>query len=295
MEDKKRQRAARFAKQSKGYGFVSKGEDLLQRSSKEREKFYQEILDNFTKYCESSPTVLRDLIQSGSQAEEMTQSQKPQETPKSPESPESQKSQKSQQTPRKPSLAYTIDSILISLRKLREALISLKPTDFTLKVFLFSIRISTPINHYQTYVPAINYLLENPQLLDQNLKRELLTLKILHLSHVNLQHTKAIELYYNSFKTELTLLSAILSWYRKDFYNWVQIYNSESDNAKLAIMRNGAETMVKNMIYTIEKSYFNIEKNYLMSLVPNGVELSDYVQWDLLEKNVVVRKRPTKG
>lgn len=53
-----------------------------------------------------------------------------------------------------------IDSIIMSLRKLREAMIAQKPSYFMKTVFLFSVRVTSTMGHYASYVPSVLKLLE---------------------------------------------------------------------------------------------------------------------------------------
>lgn len=298
-EDEKRlQRAARFAEKPmrSDYGFVSRGEDnRLQQSRHARVTYFRKIMNNFSGYChvndkftlsnelEKYMERTRDGEQGGEQGEQGGQDGE----------------QGGQDAKR-----ITIDSILSSLRKLREAMINIPPDNFMVEVFLFSIRISVLIGHYQTYIPSINHLLSSDIiiLLNKLESQELAHLLILHLLHFNNASTKAIEVYFKYFTASdhISLLKLIKSWVAKDYYTWTRIYNMESDNAKATMMRFGIKSMVEHIITAIDKSYYNVEKSYLNeAILPNGIDFDTLVdkylvKWRLEGSNIVIKDRRVK-
>lgn len=282
-ESKKLERAARFGESrkygSEEYGFVSRGEDdRLQKSSKEREKFFDKILKKFISYCETTDTStlseeLKSILDQASD----------------------QKVEKMENV--------TMDSILSSLRKLREAMINCKCDKFTVKVFLFSIRISANIGHYQTYLPSIYFLLqqEDDKLLLKAEKREIVTLMILHLSHFNKNNSKALKEYFRYFQDDEDdqLLRTLKSWSTGDYFNWIRSYNNENDIAKSTIMRFGINTMIERMVKTINMSYFHLDLDYLTRSLPSGITFDvlkekHNVTWKLDGKNLIIRERKVK-
>lgn len=289
--NRRQQRANRFKEAPKrsDYGFVSRGEDnRLQKSSKERERYFQKIMNSFSLYCDDNDkfTLSTDL-----------QKYMKHNNDNSPRGDNIVQDGKAH---------LSMDSILLSLRKLREAMINTTPNKFMVTVYLFSIRISALIGHYQTYIPSINHLLDPSvvPLLDKSEIQELVVLLILHLVHFNNQCTKALEIYFEYFDASLhqhqDLLRIIKSWVVKDYYTWTRIYNSETDHTKLAIMRYGIQPMVQNIIAAIEKSYFNLDMHYLNnSVLPNGIDFKVLVDkyqvtWELDGSNVVIKRRRVK-
>ena len=63
---------------------------------------------------------------------------------------------------------------------------------------MFSVRISSVLGHYQTYIPSINYLILHRAELDlSDLEfEEIATILILHLVHLNENIPRAIQLYF---------------------------------------------------------------------------------------------------
>ena len=301
--EKKLKRAQRFQQTdsnkttSKSYGFISRGESsALQHSRKEREKYFETIIDNFTKYCEGNS--------SSSLSQEFRkyidrEGEKDKKDNKLHENEHENDSKSQKENHSLHNTNTSIDSILLSLRKLREALINIPIDDFTIKAFLLSIRIAANVGHYQTYVPAINFLLAHKRHLETQEEHEISTLLVIHIVHFNNDYHKAINLYFKHFTNNgsTKLLTIIQSWFLNDYYNWVKLYNSEVDNARSRIMSFGVKSIISTIISTLELAYFNIDCNYLnQKILPNGVDLSilqkSYgVKWVTKDNNVVIRER----
>ncbi|EAZ62997.2 predicted protein [Scheffersomyces stipitis CBS 6054] len=299
-----KQRALRFSNDDKKfekqreYGFVSRGEDnRLQKSSNERESYFKQILMNFIEYCSSNTSsTLSDKISHFIEKDELSEL-----TADTNNSGESLKH------------SITIDTILNSLRKLREALLFAIPNEFSKKVFLFSIRISAAIGHHQTYIPCIMYLLSyykanKESVVTMEEVEEITTLLVLHLAHFNNSNSKALRLYFeylhkiDNSKTGKTF-EVLQSWIYRDYYSWMKHYNMETDNAKASIMKFGLSTMVKHVIDCVSKSYFTITKHQLeQTLLPRGYTYESLVEsynltWKGDEKNnqvIIVRDRTTR-
>lgn len=278
---------------NKSYGFISRGESsALQHSRKEREKYFETIIDNFTKYCEGNSC-------SSLSQEFRKYIDREGEKDKKVNKGHEHESQKEKENHLLHNTNTSIDSILLSLRKLREALINIPIDDFTIKVFLLSIRIAANVGHYQTYVPAINFLLAHKNHLETQEHHEIATLLVLHIVHFNNDYHKATSLYFKHFTNNgrTKLLTIIQSWFLNDYYNWVKLYNSEVDNARSRIMSFGVKSIISTIITTLELAYFNIDCNYLnQKILPNGVDLtilqeSYGVKWVVKDNNVVIRER----
>jgi hypothetical protein len=260
------------------YGFVSRGEDdRLCKSEADRKSFFNEILESFIQYCdENSSLELSKYFEYLNANHESKES-----------STESNFS----------SSKHTIESILLSLRKLREALINLPCDEFTLKVFLFSVRIAANFGHYQTYIPSIMYLLTKKiPLQDQ---QEIATLLVLHTSHFNQDNSRAIAYLFKYVPDNIKLNQILSSWINKDYYNWIKLYNLENDNAKSSIMRFGLQTIMNNMIQCLTVSYYNLKLSDLIQLLPEGISFEtlkhDYnISWNLDLDNVIIRTRKPK-
>ncbi|CAK7894434.1 hypothetical protein CAAN1_02S05842 [[Candida] anglica] len=284
--EKLKERKERFAKtKSTGYGFISRGEDnRLQVNEGERILFFEEIKIDFVHYCNGPnlPEYMRTLI---SQREMVISSDSSNDS--------SSSNSKTRCDP-------TIDSILTSLRKLREALLFAPPNEFSKSVFLFSIRIAVAAGKYQTYVPSIIYLLERGiYLLDNSEKEEIVTLLTLHLSHFNGENNRGIEVYYKYKLNDPELLKTLKSWATGNHHEWIRQYNAESDGCRSALMAIGLPRMIKILIQEFTATYFTIDKNHLEELfLPIGTKYRDLNRYGCTwkeENNVVtIRDRTRK-
>lgn len=293
-EEKARLRRIRFQKdqerldqaKSKNYGFVSRGEDnRLQRSSKEREEFFHDILKLFIVFCNESSMgdEIRHFIEEEIEMESKV--------------PDAGKGK------------VTIESILSSLRKLREALLACKPDSFTKKVFLFSIRVTSTLGHYQTYVPSILYLLNHQELLEPLELEEIASILILHTSHFNNQNARALEMcfkYLNPKETQTKSLATsnvyviLQAWIQRDYHTWIARFNTELNSSFIAILRFGITTMVKHTVKCISLSYYNLSKvHFEKRMLPNGMTYDSFkvkydVSWQEQESqplNLIIKKR----
>ncbi|KAK6198696.1 uncharacterized protein RJT21DRAFT_50600 [Scheffersomyces amazonensis] len=267
-EEKAAARARRFATPStpinaNSYGFVSRGEDnRLQKYHRERQKFFNMILLSFIKYCNSNSThSLSKSIDRLINRSEVVE-----------EEEEENEDEKSNQKEK----AVGLDSILSSLRKLREALLYIDHSSsannikdkeveqFTKKVYLFSVRLSSNIGHYQTYIPSINHLIHNKNLLTDDEFEEISILLILHLLHFNNLTSKAIKIYFGSklnnrkSNDSIKLWQIIQSWIQQDYVRWFKLFHSEKDSCKVTIMKFGYDKIIKHTLEVINQSYFTI-------------------------------------
>lgn len=271
---KRKERERKFATKPKAsYGFISRGEDSrLSKSESARKRFFQEILASFLQYCDQNSAIelnkyFASLISS--------QKLEPSANTDSSKSP-------------------SIESILASLRKLREALLHLPCDEFTVKVYLFSIRIAANFGHYQTYIPSIIYLLRQ-KIAVQDIQ-EIATLLVLHTSHFSNNNAHALQYLYQYAPHDMKLRQIVSSWISKDYYNWVRLYNLENDNSRSSIMKFGLRTIMVQLIQCVSVSYFNLKLSDLTQLLPKGVSFKvlqeDYsVDWVLEVDNIIIRKR----
>ncbi|CUM47386.1 uncharacterized protein AC631_01259 [Debaryomyces fabryi] len=285
-EEKLKLRKSRFSNDNKNYkstkvqyGYVSRGEDnRLQKSHSERLHFFNHIVNSFIRYSNANTAsdLSRDFDRFISKSDIP-----PDDSAGILEEP-------------------TIDSILNNLRKLREALLHERANAFTKKVFLFSIRVSVNMGHYQTYIPSITYLLHsnNSLLLEDVEKQEIATILVLHTAHFNEENSKALQLYFKYINpSEIKTMKILKSWINSDYYNWIQYYNSETDNGKAFVMKFGLPRMAHHMINAINKSYFSFKlKDFQDIYLPNGLsyaQLSDKYKtnWKLDNDTIIVRER----
>lgn len=188
-----------------------------------------------------------------------------------------------------------IDVILTpSPGKLREALLNSVPDDFTKSVFMFSIRVSTRIGHYQTYIPSITYLLKHSRILSKPELNEVSSLYALHLAHFNNEHTKALEVLFDYSPDDLHLHQILTSFRNKEYHTWLNLFHKEKDVSKYRIMKFGEPVMVQHAIDCIQKSYFQLPSSYVNHLFEISVEslCKEYnCSWKKDNATVVIRER----
>ena len=269
-------RRKRFAQPvSTGYGFVSRGEDdRLQKSESARTTFFDEIQRNFVNFSEAGR--LKGY------SEKVIKERLFHELP--------------------PNLLEValVDPILESLRKLREALLKDKASEFSKRVFLFSVRVAAPTGKYQTYIPSIAYLLHQARAL---LKRqevvEMVNLLILHVLHFNDDSNRAIQLYFEYDLQDRRLLQIINAWAVGNYNTWIRHFNTERDGSRYAIMAQGAFKMVSLLVSEFSVSFFTMDHVLLRNFLPTGVDLEQLVlhygcTWRSDGAVVVIRERGRK-
>ena len=138
----------------------------------------------------------------------------------------------------------------------------------------------------------------NSLLLEDTEKQEIATILVLHTAHFNGENSKALQLYFKYVDTsEIKTLKILKSWINNDYYNWIQYYNSETDNGKAFLMKFGLPHMARHMVNSISKSYFSFKlKDFEDNYFPNGssyTQLSDKykINWKLENDTIVVRER----
>ncbi|RLV88996.1 hypothetical protein JA1_005407 [Spathaspora sp. JA1] len=253
-DNKQEQRKARFATTTNNleYGFVSRGEDnRLQQSADDRQRYFISIIRQFIRF--HSQTQIGDihsLVNEGDIQSANTMVE-----------------------PETTTTNITMDSILLSVRKLREALLYSKPTPFHKKVFLFSLRLAAIMGHYQTYIPSINYLLHHNKTqleLTTDEIEEIATLLILHLVHFNQDLSRAIDVYFKYVPSNKPLFDIIQAWIHHDFVKWFHLMSIQGDPYKLAIMKLGKDKMIKWLIASIGVSMYRVDKKWLEMEICSG-------------------------
>lgn len=158
-----------------------------------------------------------------------------------------------------------LDHALMSLRKLREALLKFPIDEFSKDVFLFSIRISSIMGSYQTFIPSIRFLLDNSQAgVLQTIETEYIAnIYALHLTHFSGNHSLALQI-ANKYCSKNDRVFAILKSFRCcNYLEWFRYYGKEPDPSKKMIMKFGEDKMLRYTAKVIHKTYFQLPKRYL--------------------------------
>lgn len=290
------------------YGFVSRGEDSrLQNSEQAQQEYFEWILQTFEgsrRLCgdniEDNGGKARDAV--GGDGKGTVQVRETEQ--KGSEKVHQKKEKNATNGKNSKGSVYSkandgsLDSTLASLRKLREAMLHQKPTTFSVKVHLFSVRISAPIDHYQTYIPSINYLLASGLLTDDEME-EIATLLVLHVSHCNHQDAQAFRIFDQHLLRDKNshLYSVLVAWTTGDYHNWVAKFNGECDHCVHAIMARGLPKMMAHMVMCMTKSYFTLSvQDFKEEFLPKGMGVGEFIekyalQWKEEEGKVVIRQR----
>lgn len=262
-----------LGKRKEPYGLVSRGEDTrLQQSEQSRHEFFDRIIDTFER--EKRPAASdTGSSESGSFV-----------------GAETQERQTSEATSR----------VLADLRKLREALLQTEPDDFAKKVYLFSVRVSSAVGHYQTYMPSIQFLLDRGQaLLTNDERRELTALLVLHLLHCNNDNFRAMRLFFAEFDAhkDARLHTVLRAWITNDYWTWMACYNAETDHSQYAIMTMGLARMSQRIVECLGLAFFTYNVASFARLLPRGMLVEQFLErnklaWAVDGENLVIRQRP---
>lgn len=268
---------------SQSYGLVSRGHsNPLQTSESERINFFNNIQEKFLQLTLSTRTqrvidYARDITINKELLDQDLQA---------------------------PADVITIDNILMQLRVLREAILSLPPTDFHKDVLIFSILVSAVYGHYQTYTPAFLTLLNDilPELLDtaqlEDYYREdefqrVCTIYIYHLVHYADDCASAFQLLGQYYSPESPLYEFIGCWVDRDYFQWRRAFDAERDPALHRMMAFGELTMAKEALARVGRSYLRMDRTELESVL--GMDWSRLVndlhcEWALEGDVVMIRK-----
>lgn len=162
--------------------------------------------------------------------------------------------------------------------------------EFSKSVFLFSIRISSRVGHYQTYVPSITHLLKNDNKLTKQELDEITTLYILHLIHFNNNNLLAIKIFFQYIPLNEKIRNIMQIWRNEDYFKWFNLYNNEHDSSRKRIMKFGEKKMISHAIKCIQKSYNQLPKTYLNKIFYNK-ELKEFCDWNLNDSTILIKRK----
>lgn len=241
------------------YGLLSRGEDSrLANNEEEQKKYFAAIQRRYIRFCYDAGDGA--VLKAALRAVEKTDSFQEEET--GGNKGDKVKEDRKGNPP-------AIDSIIMSLRKLREAMIAQTPSEFTKAVFLFSVRVTSTMGHYQSYVPSVLKLLEVHATvpLTNAEVQEVCGIYALYLSIVSGCSSEAyLVLDRNDWK-DSRLLSILRAWDTKDYVSWAQLCRTESDLGRSKIMQSGDPHMAMEGLKRIGKTYFSIHVDELEKLL----------------------------
>lgn len=205
-----------------------------------------------------------------------------------------------------PTEVITIDKILMQLRILREAILSISPTEFHKQVLIYSILVSAVYGHYQTYTPSFLTLINDvlPEIYEtvqlDNYYRDdaqfqrVCTIYVYHLLHYANDPVEAFNLLGQYFSPESLLYEFVGTWTDKDFFQWRRAFDAESDPALHRVMEFGEVTMAKEALRRVGQSYLRMDKKELEQTV--GLQWQRIAtdlgcEWQLENEVVMIRKK----
>jgi hypothetical protein len=190
---------------------------------------------------------------------------------------------------------WSLDRILSSMRKLREALLPLEPDEFGKRVFIFNVKVSVLAKSYQSYYPALIHLIERfDGLLDKDEKKELGWFRVLHLAHFNKDLNEAYYMMLTHVPGDRHVMSILRALACDDAAAWLKLYQREKSVYFRTLMSFSADKMVESMLRQIGKSYMQLTKPALESMV--GLSWDELhkqysCNWAVDNQKVIIRQR----
>ncbi|KAF2280244.1 uncharacterized protein EI97DRAFT_411336 [Westerdykella ornata] len=282
------------------YSFPSKGETRL-NDFKTQETFYNRIVDRYMKFC-ASTTTTSDLDACFAALSISSTSLTPQRAPAGPAKPASA-STSSRTTPShspgatpSPPQKNDLPLILTALRKLREAITATHRQDgFALRAYTFNIHAALLARDWESYLPALHYLLftihprtplSSPELheyvgyliLDQACRQgDLMT-----------AHESRVRYRYRDRRVEAVLRALI----RDDWGTFWRMKRAV-DGYQRRIMEFAEQRIRVHALKCLGRAYMTADRSYVERVADRKWEdlVEDGVGWELAEGDRVVIRR----
>lgn len=153
-----------------------------------------------------------------------------------------------------------IATIEMSLRQLREAVLTLPPSEMV-DIFIYSAKASSLFGNQSAYLPAMTQIVSviHPELgLDETQFTSVFELYVLHLLHVSDAIVEVFDLLGEYTPPQNPLWDLVRAWVEKDYLRWRQYYDGETDLAKKKMMSKGELVMAREALARIGSSYQGI-------------------------------------
>lgn len=163
----------------------------------------------------------------------------------------------------------TLASIEMSLRQLREAVLTLPTDDLTVEIFVYSVQVSAMEGHHEAYVPSFQYIMNtlHPEVgLDDDQFKIIFELYILHVLHFSNDSVQAFDILGEHFAHDGTnrhLWELVRVWVERDYLRWRRLYDAEENIACKRIMSMGELVMAKEALNRISTSYMGMPQSDL--------------------------------
>ncbi|KAJ5338513.1 hypothetical protein N7452_005241 [Penicillium brevicompactum] len=247
------------------YGFVSKGDKKL-LDHKIQAEYFDNIAGRYMRFCDDHS---KDLDAAHAS---LPTSSSNDATSNPPATQSTLKSNPAQRQRGTPPPAAELSTLLLSLRKLREAVLATAatvPTGFSQRVHVFSIRLSILAHHPPSYFPSLRYVLNKLHSPSHPLAeaKELITYLILDYACRQEDLAAAFELRararkehaYQSHTVDKVLTALIHN-------NWVifwQIHNSVDSHVR-AVMNWAVDRMRRHALKAVGSAYLNAHINWIL-------------------------------
>lgn len=264
------------------YGLVSRSDDTrLRDDSEARQSYFESIQIRFLVYCSlKSPKHLRYAmsITPSQNALAKWETAKP----------------KLMQDP----TAISLGAIEMSLRQLREAVLTLTSDDLTIDIYVYSVKASAMEGHHEAYLPSCQHILNtlHPEVgLPQDVFTSVFEIYILHLIHFNNDTVQAFDLLGEYYSTDHNRLwETARYWVERDYVRWRRVYDSEQNMASKRVMQMGELTIANEALARIGSSYMTISQPDLegiMSMPWTRIVNDLHCPWRNDNGTIVIKER----
>lgn len=195
-----------------------------------------------------------------------------------------------------PQISRELSTIMLAMRKTREAIVATSRTDsFALRAYLFIIRATILTKHMESYHPALLHLLRNihpSSALSASEQHEFVGYHILDVACRQGDLAAAYEL-RNKYHYKDTRVETVLHALVHD--NWFMFWRVERlvDGYQKRLMEWSNDSMRKHALKCLGKSYLSAEKAYVEKVAERDWEQlkkKDSVGWELNGEIVTIRR-----
>lgn len=189
-----------------------------------------------------------------------------------------------------------IATIEMSLRQLREAVLTLPPSEMV-DIFIYSAKASSLFGNQSAYLPAMTQIVSviHPELgLDEMQFTPVFELYILHLLHVSDAIVEVFDLLGEYTPPQNPLWDLVRAWVEKDYLRWRQYYDGETDLAKKKMMSKGELVMAREALARIGSSYQGIPVSDLeaaLGMTWDGIVEKLGCSWCKEGSSIVIKPR----
>lgn len=270
------------------YGLVSKGDTRL-NDPKLQEAYYKKIVERYVRFCASveGGDGLEQAFTSLSVSDKP--SGRPQQTPTAgadkPPEPVKAQAHKTE-----------LETILMAMRKLRESITAVHRTDtFAQRAYVFIVHASILTRHWQSYQPALSYLvyqIHPVTPLPETELREMAGFIVLDLACRQKEYTKA----YSCRRTwrvadrrvDKVLKALVLE-------DWVLFWNVKQrvDGLQRALMEWAEDDVRMHALKCLGKSYLSADKAFIERAAGKSWAdlVKDGIGWELGSRDLVTIRR----